>query len=123
MPCLYIKLQPGHRGASQRCFWRSTDQFPWAPDPAGTHGKGPTGASSYLDDRMYAFEAVGLLLGGDDLPAERQLAFVQGLLGPLVSQVESHTAAAAMGSLADAQLVQHALIAIAYLSKVPPPCA
>jgi len=83
----------------------------------GTHGKGPTGASSYLDDRMYAFEAVGLLLGGDDLPAERQLAFVQGLLGPLVSQVESHTPAAARGSLADAQLVQHALIAIAYLSK------
>jgi cation transporter-like permease len=70
---------------------------------------------------MYAFEAVGIMLGGDDLPAEQQLAFVQGLLGPLVQQVEAHTAAAAMGSVADGQMVQHALIAIAYLSKVALP--
>mmetsp|Transcript_3613 Transcript_3613/g.10405 ORF Transcript_3613/g.10405 Transcript_3613/m.10405 type:complete len:537 (-) Transcript_3613:551-2161(-) len=85
--------------------------------PKGTHGKGPTGAVSYLDDRMYAFEAAGILLGGEDLPADRQLGYVQGLLAPLVQQVESNIDGAAQGGSNEAQMVQHALVAISHLSK------
>ncbi|XP_075265415.1 uncharacterized protein LOC142357760 [Convolutriloba macropyga] len=85
--------------------------------PKGTHGKGPTGAVSYLDDRMYAFEAAGILLGGEDLPADRQLAYVQGLLAPLVQQVEGNMELAAKWGGTEAQMVQHALVAISHLSK------
>ena len=127
--------------------------------PKGTHGKGPTGAVSYLDDRMYAFEvwrtvyppapmglvvciggpvfrlspggaladpactrgqAAGILLGGEDLPADRQLAYVQGLLAPLVQQVEGNMELAAKWGGTEAQMVQHALVAISHLSKVRP---
>uniref|UniRef100_A0A061S0Z3 Exportin-T n=2 Tax=Tetraselmis sp. GSL018 TaxID=582737 RepID=A0A061S0Z3_9CHLO len=93
---------------------------PGAPAQAGakgTQGKGPTGVASYLDDRMYAFEAAGLLLNGDDLPEDRQRAFVQGILAPLVQQVEANTERAAQGGLAEAQMVQHALAAISHLAK------
>lgn len=58
------------------------------------------------------------MLGGDDLPAERQLAFVQGLLAPLVQQIKSNTEAAASGGVSEAQMVQHALVAIQHMAKV-----
>lgn len=57
-------------------------------------------------------------MGGEDLPVERQLAFVKGLLAPLVQQVEANIGAASQGGGAEAQMVQHALVAISHLSKV-----
>ena len=51
---------------------------------------GCAGAASVTDDRLYAFEAVGVLLGQDELPAEQQLQALEGLLNPLLSQMETH---------------------------------
>ena len=38
--------------------------------------------------RLYAFEAAGLLLGQEELPAEDQYALLVALLQPLVQQIE-----------------------------------
>ena len=43
--------------------------------------------ASGVDDRLYAFEAAGLLLGQEELPAEQQLAAVDGVLRPLLAQI------------------------------------
>lgn len=40
-----------------------------------------------MDDRLYAFEAAGLLLGQEELPAQQQLAAVEGVLRPLLAQI------------------------------------
>ena len=37
--------------------------------------------------RLYAFEAVGLLLGQEELPADEQQAYIAALLQPLIHQV------------------------------------
>ena len=37
--------------------------------------------------RLYAFEAVGLLLGQEELPADEQQAYIAALLRPLIHQV------------------------------------
>ena len=37
--------------------------------------------------RLYAFEAVGLLLGQEELPADEQQAYIAALLCPLIHQV------------------------------------
>jgi len=59
-------------------------------------------ASSFVDDRLYVFEAVGLLLGQEDLPAEQQAAALSSLLQPLMLQIESNLqpAAAALAATA-----------------------
>ncbi len=44
--------------------------------------------SSATDDRLYAFEAAGLLVGGDDLPQAQQAEAVAALLRPLLAQME-----------------------------------
>ena len=44
-------------------------------------------ATALLDDRLYVFEAVGLLLGQEEVPAEQQLAALSALLQPLTAQV------------------------------------
>ena len=44
-------------------------------------------ATALLDDRLYVFEAVGLLLGQDDVAAEQQLAALSALLQPLTAKV------------------------------------
>ena len=46
------------------------------------------GISSTTDDRLYAHEAAGLLLGGEDLPEAQQLAYLSALMQPLLSQIE-----------------------------------
>ena len=45
-------------------------------------------AASSMDDRLYAYEAAGLLLGQEDLPAEQQLAALEGVIGPLLVQID-----------------------------------
>eukprot|EP00983_Pelagomonas_calceolata_P039187 1137066-Pelagomonas_calceolata.AAC.3 len=43
-------------------------------------------ATALLDDRLYVFEAVGLLLGQEEVPAEQQSAALSALLQPLTAQ-------------------------------------
>lgn len=63
-----------------------------------TGGRGALGQGlTAVDDRLYAFEAAGLLVGQDELPAAEQHAWVAALLQPLVGQMESQLAAAAGG--------------------------
>ena len=54
----------------------------------GLKGKGAPAAAAASDDRLYAFEAAGLLLGMEDLPAEEQREAVSALLRPLLAQLE-----------------------------------
>jgi hypothetical protein len=55
---------------------------------AGIKTKGAPAASVASDDRLYAFEAVGQLLGTEDLPAEEQREAVNALLRPLIQQMD-----------------------------------
>ena len=57
-------------------------------------GKGAPVAAAASDDRLYAFEAAGLLLGMEDLPAEEQREAVSALLLPLLAQMEEQLTAA-----------------------------
>lgn len=84
--------------------------------------RSPPGVTSATDDRLYAFEAAGLLLGGDDLPAAEQLDAVAALLAPLLAQMDAQLGAAAAagggpGGRGAAALVQQALEAVSRASK------
>jgi exportin-T len=57
-------------------------------------GRAPVTAA-VVDDRLYVFESVGLLLGQEELPAEQQLAALQQLLQPLMRQIEANLGPAA----------------------------
>lgn len=46
------------------------------------------GISSTTDDRLYAHEAAGILVGGEELPEQQQLACLQVLMQPLLAQIE-----------------------------------
>ena len=48
------------------------------------------GSWSSTDDRLYAHEAAGLLVGGEDLPQEQQLSYLSTLMQPLLSQIEEN---------------------------------
>ena len=48
--------------------------------------------SSSTDDRLYAHEAAGLLVGGDDLPEAQQLACLDALMAPLLAQIDANLA-------------------------------
>jgi exportin-T len=56
--------------------------------------------TSPVDDRLYVFEAVGLLLGQEDMPADQQQAALSGLLQPLIRQIEGNLQPAAAGAAA-----------------------
>lgn len=43
--------------------------------------------ASGVDDRLYAFEAAGLLLGQEELPAQQQLGAIEGVMRPLLAQI------------------------------------
>lgn len=58
----------------------------------GSGGKPPNAA--VVDDRLYVFEAVGLLLGQDEIPVEQQAALLGSLLQPLKEQMEGNLMAA-----------------------------
>ena len=64
---------------------------------SGAAGGRPTAGAllGTVDDRLYAFEAAGLLLGQEELPAAEQAAWLAALLCPLVAAVESNLDAAA----------------------------
>ncbi len=47
-------------------------------------------ANAVVDDRLYVFEALGLLLGQDDVPAQEQAAALGALLQPLTAQMRSN---------------------------------
>jgi len=51
-------------------------------------------ATALLDDRLYVFEAVGLLLGQEEVAAEQQSAALSALLQPLTSQVRNRPVSA-----------------------------
>lgn len=48
------------------------------------------GSWSSTDDRLYAHEAAGLLVGGEDLSQEQQLSYLSALMQPLLSQIEQN---------------------------------
>ena len=54
----------------------------------GSGGK-PANAA-IVDDRLYVFEAVGLLLGQDEIPVEQQAVLLGSLLQPLKEQIEGN---------------------------------
>lgn len=93
---------------------------PDAPAPAGAGGAsaGAAGAlaaaggreassakqlapsTSPVDDRLYIFEAVGLLLGQEDVPADQQQAALSALLEPLTAQIKGNLGPAAAAAAA-----------------------
>jgi exportin-T len=58
-------------------------------------GKNLAPLTALVDDRLYVFESVGLLLGQEELPAEQQLAALHSLLQPLQRQIEANLQRAA----------------------------
>ena len=86
--------------------------------PSGGRGRA---AQAGGDDRLYAFEAVGVLIGADDLDAEQQRAWLAGLLQPLVEVIDNAILGGANdgGCVADAEVnaVQQAIFAMGSLSK------
>lgn len=84
-------------------------------------GRAPVTAA-VVDDRLYVFESVGLLLGQEELPAEEQLAALQQLLQPLTRQIEANlgpaaAAEAAGGGSGSSWAILQSLEAIARLNK------
>ncbi|KAG2493435.1 hypothetical protein HYH03_008254 [Edaphochlamys debaryana] len=72
-------------------------------------GKAAAPVGACVDDRLYVFDAVGLLVGQEEVPAEQQLQLLQQLLRPLLAQIEDNlqplraaSAAAASGGGAGA---------------------
>jgi exportin-T len=93
-------------------------------------GRAPITAA-VVDDRLYVFESVGLLLGQEELPEQQQLAALQQLLQPLTRQIEGNLGPAAAaeaaaagggggsgsGGSGSAWAIQQSLEAIARLNK------
>mmetsp|Transcript_5354 Transcript_5354/g.11718 ORF Transcript_5354/g.11718 Transcript_5354/m.11718 type:complete len:1077 (-) Transcript_5354:655-3885(-) len=79
----------------------------------GTH-KVATPVTAVVDDRLYVFEAVGLLLGQDELPVQEQQTLLNALLQPLLEQIESNLRSPRPTSPG---LILQALEAIVRLSK------
>lgn len=56
----------------------------------GTQARGAPGATAQQDDRLYAWEAMSLLLAQEDVPPEMQAMYMRGLLQQLCTQVSSN---------------------------------
>ena len=72
---------------------------------SGSGSRDPSGkllapSTSVIDDRLYAFEAVGLLLGQEELDAARQQEALRSLLQTLTQQIEGNLQAAAAAAAA-----------------------
>ncbi|GBF91404.1 exportin [Raphidocelis subcapitata] len=84
-----------------------------APSPAALAAGGRESSSakqlapstSPVDDRLYVFDAVGLLLGQEEIPADQQSGALSGLLQPLIRQIEGNLQPAAAGAAAGAAAV------------------
>ena len=84
-------MGPEQPGAKQA--WESS----WLPDNNGNAGLKTKAAQSQgasTDDRLYAFEAAGQLLGQEDLAVDEQEAAVRSLLQPLQQQMDEQLASA-----------------------------
>ncbi|KAL2651855.1 hypothetical protein R1flu_019983 [Riccia fluitans] len=82
----------------------------------GIDGKGDA------DDRCYAFEAAGLLIGMEDIIEEKQLKYVSALVVPLCTQVDALLSSEAsrgdpVGPPATVMNLQQLILAISHLSK------
>ena len=69
----------------------------WLSDNCGNAGLKTKAAQSQgasTDDRLYAFEAAGQLLGQEDLAVDEQEAAVRSLLQPLQQQMDEQLASA-----------------------------
>ncbi|KAK9812733.1 hypothetical protein WJX72_002830 [[Myrmecia] bisecta] len=88
---------------------------------SATSAKAVAALPAATDDRLYAFEALGLLLGQEGIAAEPRHAWVAATLTPLGSQIEAHLASAGQGSegqqAAGVALVLQGLEAITRFSK------
>ncbi|CAD7697822.1 unnamed protein product [Ostreobium quekettii] len=83
----------------------------------GTRQQGAAPPSTVsTDDRMCVFEAVGLLIGPEDVPSDRQRELVVAVLEPLMRQIEGCLGVGAQQPTSVA-LVQQALEGISRLSK------
>lgn len=87
-PCLAAILQ----GLQPHLVRVATTPLP-SPNTQGT--KDPTARvqapqTACVDDRLYVFEAAGLLLGQEDLPELQQSGALSSLLQPLLLQVEQN---------------------------------
>lgn len=72
-------------------------------------------ATAGNDDRLYVFEAFGLLLGTEDVPEALQLQWLEAVSAPLRAQIE---AAASRGAFpGDAAVAQHAVVALGNIAK------
>ncbi|KAL3700068.1 hypothetical protein R1sor_018090 [Riccia sorocarpa] len=74
------------------------------------------------DDRCYAFEAAGLLIGMEDIVEEKQLKYVSALVVPLCTQVDALLSTEAsrgdpVGPPATVTKLQQLILAISHLSK------
>ncbi|CAI5470864.1 unnamed protein product [Closterium sp. Yama58-4] len=96
---------------------------------AGGQGRagGPFGrGEGAFDDRIYAYEAVGLLLAQEEVPTQQQAACLSALLTPLIARAdalaqEAQAAEAAGGGAEVAAgmvaALQQVIMAMSYLSK------
>ncbi|KAG7675140.1 hypothetical protein Ndes2526B_g07998 [Nannochloris sp. 'desiccata'] len=89
----------------------STGKAAGASSILGALGTGISAA----DDRLYAFEAAGWLIGVEALPEKQQLDWLLQVLQPLVSQIEANTVADP--PLGAVQLLQQAFDALTRASK------
>lgn len=81
-----------------------------ATSQRGISGAGVSGA----DDRMYAFEAAGILIGSEDMEENEQREWFQTLSQPLITQI---TAISASRDAESIPLVQQSLEALTRISK------
>ncbi|GJP29651.1 hypothetical protein CLOM_g19286 [Closterium sp. NIES-68] len=117
----------------QRMLEAITSATPTPPPAAGKaggaqgRGGGPFArGEGAFDDRIYAFEAVGLLLAQEEVPAQQQAACLSALLTPLIARADALSQAAQAaeagggGAEAAAGMVaalQQVIMAMSYLSK------
>ncbi|GAX84343.1 hypothetical protein CEUSTIGMA_g11765.t1 [Chlamydomonas eustigma] len=85
-----------------------------AASGTGRDGGAQRVGAALVDDRLYVFEAVGLLLGQEELPAEEQYAMLTALLQPLREQIDSNLAVRSFNSPG---LILQALEAIVRINK------
>ncbi|KFM22934.1 Exportin-T [Auxenochlorella protothecoides] len=81
------------------------------PGPKAAPGRGPGGAAlTAVDDRLYAFEAAGLLLGQEEMEAGVEAAWLAAVLQPLTRQIEEALGEGPGPSNGSAALVPPALM-------------
>ncbi len=83
-------------------------------DTANANKMGGKPTTSVVDDRLYVFEAVGLLLGQEEIPIDEQQQLLLALLQPLREQIEKQVT---LCSPSSPGLILQALEAVVRLNK------